>query len=178
MSNTKIILILLGLMGAAVIITGIVVVAFIGFDLVGANASSGSQVTPTAMGPAVNQAGIQGLVWHDLCASGVPGQNAEAGSPGCISGPNGAQVANGSLEAGEPGIGGVIVSLGAGACPASGLAERITDAEGRFSFDQLAAGAYCLTIDAASAHNAPVLLPGAWTSPAAPALVMTDALAR
>ena len=169
MSNTKIILILLGLMGAAVIITGIVVVAFIGFDLVGANAASGSQVTPTAMA----RASIQGLVWHDLCASGTPGQDAEAGSPGCLNGLNGAQVANGSLEAGEPGIGGVIVSLGAGACPATGLAERITDAGGRFSFDQLAAGSYCLTIDAASTHNAPVLLPGAWTSPAAPSLVMT-----
>jgi hypothetical protein len=111
--------------------------------------------------PVAETASIGGRVWHDLCAvadDGVPVPPA-----GCIKA--GAEYqANGLLEAGEPVIGGVLIQLGAGSCPASGLASATTDTAGVYAFTGLDAGTYCVSVDALSPQNAS-LLPGAWTAP-------------
>ncbi|MFQ5422189.1 MAG: NBR1-Ig-like domain-containing protein, partial [Anaerolineae bacterium] len=83
---------------------------------------------------------------------------------GCVPAADGFQ-ADGILAAGEPGIEGVLVQLGAGACPAVGLDEMVTDGNGRYAFTGLPAGTYCLTIDALSAPNDEILLPGSWSAP-------------
>jgi hypothetical protein len=105
---------------------------------------------------------INGRVWHDLC----PVFNEEEADlpDGCVTTASGAVQADGLLED-EPGIEGVQVSIGEGSCPATGLAETDTGAEGGFSFDSLAAGSYCISIDTESEQNQQVLLPGAWTAP-------------
>jgi hypothetical protein len=175
MNSTRWVYVFLGLAAFAVLGTVTVIAAFIGLDLVRGSAWNEGVASPT---PAVlptqsGQASISGLVWHDLCASGIPGQPAQAEAPaGCIAGGEWGFAANGMLEAGEPGITGVFVRLGSGACPASGLAEQASDGAGRFAFEQLDPGTYCVSIDPGDARNAPLLQPGNWTFPerSAPAM--------
>lgn len=95
-------------------------------------------------------ASISGVVWHDLSETG------------------GAQ-ANGIREADEPGLGGVLVSLGYGACvETDDHFEVMTNADGSYAFTNLPAGTYCLAVDSLRPENG-LLLPGQWTSPEDPA---------
>ncbi|MCA9991878.1 MAG: hypothetical protein H6666_06710 [Ardenticatenaceae bacterium] len=109
---------------------------------------------------------ISGQVWHDLCAIGGEGGEPAIPSEGCITTPSGGFEANGALETGEPGLEGVQVSLGRGACPATGLAATTTDANGFYSFTGLEAGTYCISIDPLVEPNVSILIPGKWTFPA------------
>lgn len=106
---------------------------------------------------------LGGKVWHDLCA--VPYESVDEPPEGCVRLPDGGLVANGVLEAGEPGIEGVQVALGAGACPSTGLASALTDANGMYSFAGLDPGTYCLSVNALDTTNETILIPGGWTHP-------------
>jgi hypothetical protein len=123
--------------------------------------------TPTAtQEPAPDTASVNGRVWHDLCAiAGGEGSLAVTPSDGCVPSSDGGYQANGQLEDGEPGLGGVLVQIGVGACPAFGLASATTGLDGGYSFAGLDAGTYCVTVDASRAENG-LLLPGGWTFPA------------
>ncbi len=122
-------------------------------------------------------ASISGVVWHDLCVSGRDGEPAPSTAPaGCVPLGGGYQ-ANGVLEAGEPGLGGVLVRLGAGACPAADLKATLTSEDGRFEFTSLRAGDYCVSIDSLASQHASLLLPGSWTAPAGQAEVSLATLA-
>jgi hypothetical protein len=46
-----------------------------------------------------------------------------------------------------------------------GLATATTDEFGNFTFDGLAAGEYCLSVDATNDQNSSLLIPGDWTFP-------------
>lgn len=106
---------------------------------------------------------IGGIVWRELCA--LPdGPLPDTAPMGCIPW-GGYYEANGILEAGEPGIPTVRVRLGSGVCPAFGAGTATTDAGGRYGFTGLAAGTYCISIDALSAENIPALIPGGWSFP-------------
>lgn len=111
---------------------------------------------------------IGGTVWHDLCVNDdlvkpVPG----AIPSGCIPGPDDIGIfGNGIHEDGEPGLGGIHVNIGLGACPSFGLGEAVTNAEGAFLFENLPAGPYCVSIEAGDNRNAGVLSLGRWTTPA------------
>jgi hypothetical protein len=96
----------------------------------------------------------------------APGQPGPATAPaGCIAGEQGGYRANGVLDAGEPGIAGVLASLRSGRCAASGeAASAVTDADGRYAFADIGAGEYCVMVDSLRAENA-LLLPGGWTHP-------------
>jgi hypothetical protein len=112
---------------------------------------------PTATATAA-PASISGVVWHDVCAN----QAAPTPLPGCNTDFEGDSVHDPS----ESGIAGLTVSLGLGPCPSIGLVNTsVTDAEGRFIFDGLSAGAYCVLIDPHDTRNADLLLPGQWTLP-------------
>ncbi len=107
---------------------------------------------------------IDGHVWHDLCA--VPYESTDVAPPGCVWVDDiHGYWANGTLDPGEPGLEGVTVDLGAGACPSTGLATDVTDASGRYSFGPLAAGTYCVSINPLSEANVSVLIPGSFTFP-------------
>ncbi|MCC7352460.1 MAG: hypothetical protein IT330_01790 [Anaerolineae bacterium] len=119
--------------------------------------------TPTA---GTNSGSIAGRLWHDLCAPGREGEPAPATPPtGCVKAGDGTVQANGILETGEPGINGVLVTLGAGACPASTVATALTDAAGFYKFDALNPGTYCVSVNSLDPTNLPSLLPGGWTYP-------------
>ncbi len=109
---------------------------------------------------------LSGLVWHDMCAvaggeSGIP----MVPSAGCVPVENSYR-ANGLEDVDEPGLGGVLVHLGLGSCPATSQATTTTAADGSYSFKGLQPGTYCLFIDPLDAQNTPILVPGDWTFPA------------
>lgn len=106
---------------------------------------------------------ISGYVWHDECMT--PSWDTGVAPPGCEAAPYGGFEANGMLDPGESGIEGIIVRLGAGACPVDDGRSTTTDAAGFYSFDSLSPGAYCVSIDALQNGNEQVLIPGHWTSP-------------
>lgn len=111
----------------------------------------------------VDLGSINGRLWHDLCV--VIG-NETAPNTGCVAVTGGGFVADGLLDEEEPGISGVQVSLGLGACPAVGLATAVTDNDGFFTFGDLEPGDYCVSIDELNQDNEAILLPGQWTFPA------------
>ncbi len=145
-----------------------------GVYLVNANSVSASFIWPvpesdTSIQTEDATAAIYGWVWHDLCASGLDGQpQPSSPPPGCIAQESvlGAYHADGVKDAEEPIIGGVVVSLGEGACPSTGLAEFTTvPSDISYSFLGLVAGTYCVSIDPHSEPNIDILLPGEWTYP-------------
>ncbi len=113
--------------------------------------------TPTPM-----PASISGIVWNDYCPIFNP---ADPVPSGCIDLGGGIYGGNGTLDAGEVGFAGVLVDLGAGACPSTGLATTLTAGDGSYSFTGLSAGSYCVSIDPLSATNSVILIPGGWTYP-------------
>jgi CSLREA domain-containing protein len=107
---------------------------------------------------------ISGKVWHDLCA--VPDGPIPATPPPGCSPVSPYNTANGTLDPGEPGIPGVTLRLKAGTCAAgSDLTVATTDSNGDYSFSGLAAGTYCVSVDALGDGNDLVLIPGGWTYP-------------
>jgi hypothetical protein len=110
------------------------------------------------------EAVIGGRVWHDLCSNPSDGSVPDPFPDGCIPAPEGSLMANGVIDQGEPGIDGLIVSLGTGVCPSTGLATTETEAGGMFEFSGLGAGSYCLMIDLGHPTNSQVLKPGSWTT--------------
>jgi hypothetical protein len=133
------------------------------YVLVTVASPGGAAVTPSGGG---GTASIAGTVWADYCF--VP---AGGGTPvgNCIPAPGGGFMANGIWDGSEQPIGGVRVGLRQGSCGGSLIATATTQttgpAQGIYSFTGLAAGDYCVFIDAMDAANASILLPGGWTYP-------------
>ncbi len=122
--------------------------------------------TPEAPTPSVGDASISGVVWHDLCAlSGGEGDVPLIPSAGCTKLEDGTYRANGILEENEPRLAGIEVTLGQGACPATGYATTKTNQQGEFTFISLSAGKYCVSVNAESLNNGPILIPGEWSAP-------------
>lgn len=139
------------------------------FTLEADNVAGGEgEPTPTAVAPDADTGGIEGTVWHDLCSvSGGEGDEPLVPSDGCVAVEDDAYQANGVLEEDEPGIAGVVVDLGEGACPSTGLDTATTGEEGDYAFTDLAPGTYCVSVDALSDDNSSILVPGDWTAPEA-----------
>jgi hypothetical protein len=128
-----------------------------------------SEPEPTAAAVSTlpaNTASISGVVWHDLCALA----GGESGSPvqpsaGCLPAQDGGFQANETREPDEPGLGGLLVSLRHDSCEGTGDSiDVVTNADGSYTFTNLAAGTYCVVVDSLLAENAS-LLPGRWTAP-------------
>jgi hypothetical protein len=130
----------------------------------------GAELAPTVE-PGSATGVIGGVVWEDVCfvnASGVA-------SRGCVETEEGSGFfrGDGSLNFGETPLPGVTVLLGTGQCgeggriePANLLSTTVTGEDGLYRFPNLAAGTYCVSIDAIGPDNVDLLIPGNWTWPA------------
>jgi hypothetical protein len=135
-------------------------------------AGEGGSETGTPAAGAAEAGSIAGRVWHDLCA--VTGGAAAAGAEvpeGCVTDPDTTQfIANGTLDAGEPGIQGVTLTLFPGQCAAvipAGALTTTSDSDGQYRFTGLTPGPYCVLLDTASEENSLALEEGVLTFPAA-----------
>jgi hypothetical protein len=110
---------------------------------------------------------IQGTVWEDQCAGVGPGTPVPEPLPlGCVL-KNGDQIfTNQTYDPGEPGIPGLIVNLGQGACPSTGYRQVETGPDGIFNFYEILPGDYCASVVPNYSTNYPILAPGIWTFPA------------
>jgi hypothetical protein len=119
--------------------------------------------------PASSPGEIHGLLWKDRCLlTGGEGGDPLVLGQGCVStGPNPWEWgANQMYEPGfEPGIGGVTIHLGNGACPVIGLTSAITAGDGTYAFGGLPPGTYCVSFDALHDGNEAVLIPGGLSFP-------------
>lgn len=109
---------------------------------------------------------ISGVVWKDRCllTGGEGGEPLVLGR-GCVGDPPNWS-ADGVYEPDwEPGIGGVTVDLGSGACGSTGLATDVTDSAGRYRFDGLQPGTYCVSVNVFNHGNDGELIPGGWSVP-------------
>lgn len=164
--------VVLGLAGLVLVGLVVVGVAFASLGLLGSifSAAPTPFPNPTAFptpSPVSPQASIGGSVWHDLCAGGSQAQpDPSSAAPGCVwvDGGN-AFAADAIRQPGEPGIAGVLVELGTGACPSIGLATSLTADDGSYSFAGISPGTYCLSIDPGLGANSSILAPGQWTAP-------------
>ncbi len=111
--------------------------------------------------PIPHESSIAGKVWLDKCSAGAPGSP----PPGCVNAEGGGYRANGVLNPDEVGIQHIVVLLGSGACPSTGLATATTNASGNYFFDNLAYGTYCVSINPLGDGNDVYLIPGMWTYP-------------
>jgi len=121
-------------------------------------------VKPETAGDRFGDAGssFTGLVWNDICAGSIT----LPGGAGCVESDEGPPHANGIIEQGEAGIGGVTVSLTPGDCVSvAGTFTAVTTADGRYGFYGLTPGPYCIFIDPLLESNFAILVPGGFTSP-------------
>ncbi len=118
----------------------------------------------------LGSAAISGIVWEDVCflTDGTA-------SRGCVETEEGSGFfrGNATQDSNEVGIPGISVILGRGACPPGGIiaaanrvATTVTADDGTYRFEGLDADIYCVSIDALSAENVNLLIPGNWTWPA------------
>ena len=120
------------------------------------------QAAPAAT-PLPDSGSIGGAVWEDFCNNGNPGA-------GCVES-DGASIADGSYDALDSAWAGITVSLAEGACPTDGalpenvISTAVTGDDGRYIFEGLSEGTYCIFMDAFSAANVDFLIPGNWTWP-------------
>jgi hypothetical protein len=140
-----------------------------------ANGQSGSFTVEADNGDDQGNAALAGLVWHDSCnieASAETGGSLQ----NCREDESGTSVANGVIDSGEEGLGGLIVNLGQGSCPARGLATTVTDADGIYLFGGLNSGNYCISIESEKSENAEILNSGRWTFPGGDEVAQTTVL--
>jgi hypothetical protein len=126
-------------------------------------------VTEDAGTPLPNSAALGGVVWDDFCLNSDPGQ-------GCQEFPEGSGIfiANGTYDPSESPLSGILIGLAEGACPTGGtipdesavLNTTLTDDDGRFIFEGLSDGTYCIFMDALNEDMVDLLIPGNWTWPA------------
>jgi hypothetical protein len=165
-TQTQVAWILAGFTGA-VILTGIFSIgalAMVGIIPSPFSSLGGAPVNPAPSTPTFIPARLGGVVWHDMCVSEAARQDFIP--QGCLPENDGGTVsANSTREVGEPGIGGVEITLGAGVCPSQGLQVMKTNSEGLFVFDAPSPGTYCLSIDPRAGANPGVLQSGRWTAP-------------
>jgi hypothetical protein len=126
-------------------------------------------VAEDAATPQPNSATIGGVVWDDFCLNSQPGQ-------GCVEIPEGSGVfvANGTFDSSESPLSGVLIGLAESACPTDGtipassavLNTTLTGDDGRYIFEGLSDGTYCVFMDALDEDMVDLLIPGNWTWPA------------
>ncbi len=134
-------------------------------DVIGISVSSGQTVTNINLKSPAATGSISGYVWNDYCLTNEAG-DALAGN--CVADGNGGHRADGMIQPTETNIPGITILLQRGSCNTDNpvAVPAVTDSTGKYSFNNLQAGTYCVFMNAASPQNGSKLLPGDWTFPA------------
>lgn len=133
-------------------------------DVVGLAVTAGQTLTNINLHVPVPSGSVSGYLWNDYCLTNEDG-DALAGN--CVADENGDYHADSMIQPTETYISGVTILLQAGICANNNnvAVSAVTDASGRYFFGNLGPGNYCVSMNAASPENAPLLLPGDWTFP-------------
>jgi uncharacterized protein YraI len=134
-------------------------------DVTTVSVTAGQVVTGANLRALIANGSISGYLWNDYC---LLGQNGEPQAGNCVLDGNGYYHADGMIQATESYIAGVTISLRPGPCSSNsgGTVGAVTNSNGRYTFANLNPGTYCVSMNAASPENVPLLLPGDWTFPA------------
>jgi hypothetical protein len=134
-------------------------------DVVGVTVATGQVLNNINLQALVASGSISGWLWNDYC---LPNETGDILDGNCVVDGNGEYHANGMIEPTESYIAGVTILLQAGSCATDNpeAVKAVTNASGKYVFNNLAPGTYCVFMNAASPENAPRLLPGDWTFPA------------
>ncbi len=133
-------------------------------DVASIAVSAGQMLTDINLQSAVPNMSISGFVWSDFCNTNHDGSVIEGSC--VLDGTNG-YVGDGMLQPNETYISGVTVLLRLGSCASDNAVpvSAVTDASGKYVFNSLTPGTYCVYINATAPENAAPLLPGGWTFP-------------
>ena len=132
-------------------------------DVVGISVSAGETINNINLKLPIQNGTISGWVWHDYCLTDEAG-NILAGD--CVSDGTGAYHADGFVQPTETFIPGVTMQLQLGSCIQDNpKITAVTDNNGRYIFNHLQPGTYCVSINPSQDGNAAILLPGDWTFP-------------
>lgn len=134
-------------------------------DVVGVSIAAGQALQNVNLKSPVPGGSISGWLWDDYC---LTNENGDALDGNCVADANGDYHADGMIQPAEGYIAGVTILLRAGSClnNSAVAVAAVTDSYGRYVFGNLGPGPYCVSMNAASPENAPLLLPGDWTFPA------------
>lgn len=134
-------------------------------DVVSVAVTAGQTLNNIHLHTAAPNGSISGWLWSDYCLTDAEG-NALDGD--CVMDGNGDYHGDGMLQPTESNIAGVTMQLQVGPCAGNNavIVTAVTNAGGQYTFGNLGPGTYCVSMNAASAENAPLLLPGDWTFPA------------
>ncbi len=134
-------------------------------DVTAVTVTSGQTVTNANLRALIPNGSISGYLWDDSC---VTAENGEILAGNCVMDGNGVYHADGMIQPTESYIAGVTISLRPGSCTnnSGGTVGAVTNSNGRYTFANLNPGVYCVSMNAASPENVPLLLPGDWTFPA------------
>lgn len=133
-------------------------------DVVSIAVTTGQTLNDINLKSAVPNMSISGFVWSDFCTTNHDGTVIEGNC--VLDGTNG-YVGDGMLQPTETFISGVTVLLRLGSCASDNAVpvSAVTDASGKYVFNNLTPGTYCVTINATAPENVAPLLPGGWTFP-------------
>jgi hypothetical protein len=134
-------------------------------DVLAVSVSPGQVTTGKNLRSLVPSSSVSGFVWNDFCRLSNSSSNIPEGS--CVPDGFGSFRADGMVQPTEVNIPGVTVLLHGGACgnPTGVAVAAVTDSTGRYIFNSLIPGTYCVYIEATLPSNQNVLLPGSVTFP-------------
>jgi hypothetical protein len=134
-------------------------------DVTAVSVTGGQVVTGANLRALITNGSISGYLWDDYC---LTGENGQLLAGNCVMDGNGFYHADGMIQPTEGYIAGVAISLRPGLCTSDSgdTVGAVTDSDGRYTFANLSPGVYCVSMNAATFQNAPLLLPGDWTFPA------------
>ncbi len=112
---------------------------------------------PPSASPTASAGRIMGMVWEDRCPP-------DATTLFCREDATYGLIGDGARQPDEPALANIVVQLAQGPCPGTVLSVVSTDAQGRFVFEGVQPGTYCVRIDPNDPANA-MVQEGVWTYP-------------